>query len=192
MASWATAKREREPDHEEVLCNYGGGAGGQSSRCSDGSAGALPKGFEHASSAKKIALPKEVRGLWCYSGSEENGRSSWVLPNDVGALREQTRDERCGDNTHSASHDWIVIDADGSYHGFEDGCRAVKAFVIDRGVTASRFGSTSSRAYTKEFLGTYAAYGVIAHCEGEGGTRNESTRIDVGRGGIITIGTVQY
>jgi hypothetical protein len=67
--------------------------------------------------------------------------------------------------------DWIVIDADGSYHGQKYGCRAVKVTIIDRGVVI------------KGQPGANAVYGLDARCEGEGDTWRERARIEVERWG---------
>jgi hypothetical protein len=116
----------------------------------------------------KIRLPEHILGLWCYHSSWEGGVS--YLRNDASAPKPSTPCTKDGDT------DWIVIDADGSYHGIEWGCRAVRVTIIDRGVVIK--GQPAANA----------VYGLDARCEGEGDTWRERARIEVERwGSALTI-----
>jgi hypothetical protein len=116
----------------------------------------------------KIRLPEPILGLWCYYSSWEGGVS--YLRNDASAPKPSTP---C---TKDGGTEWIVIDADGSYHGLEWGCRAVRVTIIDRGVVI------------KGQPGANAVYGLDGRCEGEGDTWRERARIEVERwGSALTI-----
>src|SRR4030081_758911 len=115
-------------------------------------------------------LPKEILGMWCYYSPGENADARNYLRNDASAPKPDTPCRK-GGNT-----EWIVIDANGSYHGQEYGCRAVGVTVIDRGVVI------------KGQPGANAIYGLDARCEGKGATWTERARIEVERwGSALTI-----
>jgi hypothetical protein len=115
-----------------------------------------------------IRLPEQIVGLWCYYSSSEGGVS--YLRNDASAPKPDTP---CSKNSDT---EWIVLEADGSYHGIEWGCRAIRVTVIDRGVVI------------KGQPGANAVFGVDARCEGEGDTWRERARIEVERwGSALTI-----
>jgi hypothetical protein len=116
----------------------------------------------------KATLPEQLLGLWCYYSSSEGGVS--YLRNDASAPKPSTP---C---TKDGGTEWIVIGADGSYHGLEWGCSAVRVTIIDRGEVI------------KGQPGANAVYGLDAHCEGEGDTWRERARIEVERwGSAVTI-----
>lgn len=75
----------------------------------------------------KGRLPEHVIGLWCNAGSDEGATS--YLRNDASAPKPDTPCSRDGRT------EWIKIDDDGSYQGWEWGCKAVKLSVIYRGDT---------------------------------------------------------
>jgi hypothetical protein len=115
-------------------------------------------------------LPKEILGVWCYYSMGENKDQRNYLRNDASAPKPDTPCKRGGDT------EWIVIDANGSYHGQKYGCRAVKVTIIDPGVVM------------KGQPGANAVYGLDARCEGEGDTWRERARIEVERwGSALTI-----
>ena len=107
----------------------------------------------------KISLPEHFRGLWCGEDGEN------FLRNDASAPKPDTPCKKDGPT------EWIVIGADGSYHGREWGCRAVKVTIIYRG---DKIGRTS---------GANAVYGVDARCKGKGDTWRERARIEAERWG---------
>jgi hypothetical protein len=122
--------------------------------------------------AGKVTLPKEILGMWCYYSANENGDVSY-LRNDASAPEPGTPCKSGG------NAEWIAIDTDGSYHGQEDGCRAVRVTVIDRGHVI------------KGTPGANAVYGVVSRCEGEGmPTWTERARIEIERwGSALTMRT---
>ena len=116
------------------------------------------------------SVPKEILGMWCYYSMGENKDERNYLRNDASASKPDTPCRRGGDT------EWIVIDADGSYHGQEYGCRAVSVTIIDRGVVI------------KGRPGANAVYGLDARCKGHGDTWSERARIEVERwGSALTI-----
>jgi hypothetical protein len=123
-------------------------------------------GMAHA----EKALPKEILGMWCFYGVGGNEDERNYLRNDASAPKPDTPCRRGGVT------EWIVIDADGSYHGQEYGCRAVRVTIIDRGVVI------------RGRPGANAVYGLDARCEGKGDTWRERARIEVERwGSALTI-----
>jgi hypothetical protein len=110
----------------------------------------------------KGRLPEHVIGLWCNAGSDEGATS--YLRNDASAPKPDTPCSRDGRT------EWIKIDDDGSYQGWEWGCKAVKLSVIYRGDTI------------KGTPGANAIFGVEARCEREGRAWRERARIEVERG----------
>lgn len=120
----------------------------------------------------KVTLPEHILGLWCYYSSSEGGVS--YLRNDASAPKPDTP---CTKDSGLNGTEWIVINADGSYHGREWGCKAVRVTIIDRGEVI------------KGQPGANAVYGLDARCGGEGGgTWKERTRIEVERwGSALTI-----
>jgi hypothetical protein len=110
-------------------------------------------------------LPKEIVGLWCVYGPGQNADERSYLRNDASAQKPGTPCKEGGKT------EWIVIDANGSYHGSEYKCRSLGITVIDRGeVIGGRPGAN-------------AVYGESAQCEGKGNSWSERTRIDVERWG---------
>jgi hypothetical protein len=118
-------------------------------------------GTAHAASH----LPKDILGLWCIWGSPESSGEKSYLRNDASAEKPSTP---CleGGNT-----EWLVIDANGSYHGAEYKCRALGITVIDHGeVIGGQPGAN-------------AVYGVDAQCESKGISWREREKIAVERWG---------
>lgn len=116
----------------------------------------------------KAKLPQAILGMWCYYGSSEGSVS--YLRNDASAPKPDTP---C---TKGGGTEWVVIGADGSYHGLEWECSAVKVTIIDRGqVIGGRPGAN-------------AVYGLDAQCKGKGDTWREHARIEIERwGSALTI-----
>jgi hypothetical protein len=116
----------------------------------------------------KVRLPEQIVGLWCYYSSSEVGLS--YLRNDASAPKPDTPCSKISDT------EWIALEADGSYRGFEWGCKAIRVTIIDRGVVI------------KGQPGANAVFDVDSRCEGEGDTWKERARIEVERwGSALTI-----